>query len=258
MTTVAAVITANKDGQPAPRTLSLNSNEESERAGRRLLELIAQACNAEKLVYEYIAILRYLFDSITPRVPEFHALMNELVVTSPAKARRIMREPGSPGRPRDSLYFVAIMSDLIANDPELTQRDAATEILSFARGVVEIPASSPETQPTKTTLPSIPTTHALETRYSTLKELYALWSQPLHVPAALLTQHAWRMPESVLAFPAETRVTRSAHLIVIGPADVDVTIGECNVQSIASSPEQSSEPDEPEQRGVSEQSPRKR
>ena len=58
-------------------TLTLSTDAEAEAKGRRVVELIREACIARDM--ERIAILHVLFRSIVCRVPEFHIVVYEVI-----------------------------------------------------------------------------------------------------------------------------------------------------------------------------------
>jgi hypothetical protein len=100
-------------GPPSPLTLTLTVSSDAEAAGSAVIELVREACVQGDL--DEVATLRFFFGSITERAPEFHVLMDGLVdAGDTASVQRIMRDPGSPGRPRDNLTYVALIEQIMA------------------------------------------------------------------------------------------------------------------------------------------------
>jgi hypothetical protein len=231
--------------QVAPLRLALTVSVEAEAAGRQVVELVREECSQEitRRVVDRVATLRFLFPAITPRVPEFHAVMDELVAADcEDDVGRIMREPGSRGRPRDSLYFVGLVDLVIDEHPGWSAKQACEWIFeNFERGEG---------------LPGVPGAERLRNAYSEHRRYYPLWRQSLYVPPHLLTAEPWRRAGDQ---PKELRL--DDYRLVVGPnafifhtSNLEVAVppqqGDHNVEGIARSAEQPQQPAEPEQPGV--------
>lgn len=185
--------------QQVELTLTLTVSAEAEAAGREVVRVIAAACaqpTTPKAV-ERVATLRFLFPEIAVKVHEFYGFMNELVAAGRLDdIHRIMREPGGRGRPRKSLFLVALVEQVIAENPGWTAQKAAQHIFAFVeRGEG---------------LPYIPSEARMRNVYSEYRTWYALWSQSLFVPAEILTAGYWREPGDE---PSAEEAARAATLL---------------------------------------------
>jgi len=234
----AGIMLPSTNGEPPALTLSLTVSCDAEAAGRAVVDLVREACVRGDL--DEVATLRFFFGSIAERVPEFHALMNGLVDAGDAAAvERIMRDPGSPGRPRDNLIYVALIEQVMAEHVGWSAKRAAEWLIENLRGKTPI---------------SIPGQKRLQNVHSELKHVFALRRQSLFVRPEFLTAEPWLPPgresrwDQFFATAVVTRLPSGA--VVIHSPDDTVTQGVPAQQPL--------EPDEPQQPGPPQQPARKR
>jgi hypothetical protein len=224
---------------PASITLTLTVDAEAEAAGREVVGRVRAACDADD--HESLSTLVVLFSQVVARVPEFHALMDELVRNRDEDTiRKICRVPGGRGRPRgDEFYFVAAVEQLM-KDQKLEQVTDALEQL--AKAFKEARESG------ELTLPFMPSQKTLQNTHSRLRDLFRLWSRSLCVPPELLTAWPWT-PPGYVPEPLQFVATRLSHAIVLHPPTSTVTEPteeNQNVEVIPRSTEQPSQSDEPQ------------
>jgi hypothetical protein len=228
----SAISTPSTDGQPRTSlTTRLTVSAEAQAAGRSVVDLVRNACDADDL--DAVAILRFFFDSVTERVPEFHALMDALVATGDlAAVDRIMREPGAPGRPRGDFFVVALIEQVMA-ERSLTAKGAAIWLakpgnVEWSEGRRYLPAEK-----------------RMQNLHSEFKNVFALWRQSLCVDPALLTPRPWRPPGYVS--PLDKYITTPlSNGVVFHLPENTVTEGTSNVEVVPSLEQQPRQPDEPE------------
>lgn len=244
----SGILMPSTDGEPRTSlTLTLTVSPAAQQAGQAVVEMVAKACDeCEGDDVEDVAVLRFFFLEITLRVPEFHALMNELVANGDLKSvERVMRDPGSPGRPRGDLFVVALLEQVMA-ERELTAT-AAARWLATPGNLEQRPRY-------------LPAEKRMRNVHSELGKIFALWRQPLYADARLLTMWCWRPPGYVSPIENFVATQLSQSVVLHSPQDSvrEIHNGERHVKAAASLEQQPVESDEPEQPGVSKQSAGKR
>jgi len=228
--------------------LTLTVDAEAEAAGREVVGRVRAACDADD--HETLSTLVVLFLEIVTRVPEFHALMDELTENRDDKAiRQICRIPGGRGRPHgDAFYFVASIEHVMKEH----KLQHATDALEWL-----VKAFQEARENGEINLPFMPSQKTLQNTHAQLRDLFRLWSRSRFVPLELLTAQPWTAPGYVPE-PLQFVATRLSRAIVLHSPTATVTEPKRENQNVEVSAEQPSEPDEPEQPGVPEQPPRKR
>src|SRR3569833_2080789 len=109
-------VSARRHVAPAPISLSLSVSVEAETAGRDVITRIRDACSRDDI--ELIASILVLFPSIAPRMPDFHALMDELVREQKQDViAKILRVPGKRGPKRqDEFELVALIEHVMQTE----------------------------------------------------------------------------------------------------------------------------------------------
>jgi hypothetical protein len=174
----AGIITPPTDGGPRrPLTLSMDMTMDSAAVGRAVVDRVRAACYHDDL--DELVLLRFWFPTITARIPEFHALMNELLGADEHEARRIMREPGSVGRPRGTFYFVALV-EKVMDEQGVTAKEAAEWLVdNLAHG---------------NDFPFVPGVKRIANLHSSLRAHFDLWRRPIFIADAELTAREWCIP----------------------------------------------------------------
>lgn len=166
----------------APLVLTLTMSPDAERAGRAVLALIQEACSGptDEATVDDVATLELFFPSITRRVPEFHAFMDELVTSDRTDdVQRITGVPRRRGRPRRFPSLIALIEQVLDENPGFSVTKAVAWIDENMRGKV----------------PGLLSVGRMQNLHSDFAELFALWSQSLYVPGDLLTAWSWKSPE---------------------------------------------------------------
>jgi len=229
------VLPSTSRGPQPALTLTLTVSADAEEAGLAVVALAREACLRTDL--DEVATLRFFFQSVTERVPEFHALMDELVSAGDtASIERIMRAPGSPGRPRGRMTPVALIEQIMSEHPGWSAKQAAQWLVENLRGKTPI---------------WIPGLKRLQNLHSELKHVFALWHRPLYVRPELLTAEAWLPPGREpwwVDFFATAVVTRlPSGTVVMHSPDDTVTQGASHVEAEnhAQQPLESTESEQP-------------
>jgi hypothetical protein len=201
--------------------LTLTASSEAVAAGRDVVHLIAHACAEETTEesVERVATLRFLFPTIAVKVPEFYGFMNELVSAGRLDdVRRIMREPGGRGRPRRSLFLVALVDQVLVENPGWSAKQAAQHIFDYVERGDD--------------LPYIPSAPRIQNVYAEYRRWYALWRQSLFVPPDIITAGYWREPSDDPAVP-DLALTRLPNALVFHlPADEVGVVGPCTFDAL--------------------------
>lgn len=171
--------------QPQTVTLTLSADAEAEAKGRRVVELIREACIDRDM--ERIAILHVLFRNIVCRVPEFHIVVYEVIERSDEyEFARLFDFPrkGRGRRPGDKFFFTALIEHVM----EAEGFEEATEAVAWLgahRNELDLPESY------------LPGSKTLLNQHAMLGEYFQLWSSSIYVRPELLTL----LPPELPGFP---------------------------------------------------------
>jgi hypothetical protein len=205
----------------APITLTLGPSAEAISAGRDVVRMIAEACAQEITddAIERVATLRFLFPEIAPSVAEFRGFMDELVSTGRLEdVNRITREPGSRGRPRRSLFLVALVDQVLIENPAWSAKKAAEHIFKHVeRGEG---------------LPYVPSEPRIQNVYAEYRKWYALWKQSLFVPADILVAEGWQLPGTKKPAPELTATILPSMVVLHPPTGGAGIVGEFSFESL--------------------------
>jgi hypothetical protein len=173
---------------PTSIRMRLSVDAAAQAAGREVVERVRAACDGDD--HETLSTLGVLFPSVVERVPELHALMDELIRTGDDDAmRKICRIPGGRGRPRsDEFYFVAAVEQAM-RDHGL---DNVTDVLKLIAEAYKEARENEGGRP-----PFMPSQKTLQNAHSRLRDLFRLWSRSLWVTPQLLTARPWTPPRYV-------------------------------------------------------------
>ena len=223
---------------PTSIRTTLTVDAAAQATGCEVVERVRAACEADD--HETLSTLVVLFPSVVARVPEFHALMDELVRNRADDAiRKIVRAPGGRGRPRgDEFYFVAAVEQAM-RDHKLERVTDALQLLA---------KTYREARENGVTLPFMSSQKTLQNTHSRLRDLFRLWSRSLCVPPELLTAWPWT-PPGYVPEPVPFVVTKLSHAIVLHSPGSTVTEPKKDIQNVEHAPRSAAQPiqsDEPE------------
>jgi hypothetical protein len=156
-------------------TITLSTDAEAEANGRRVVDLIREACVAGDL--ERVAILHALFSSIACRVPEFHVLVHEVIERGDrAEIVKVLDLPrrGRGRRPGDTFFFTSLIEHVMEAEG-FDKATQAVEWLSRHRQELDLPDDF------------LPGAKALLNQHAMLGEYFQLWSSSVYVKPELLT-----------------------------------------------------------------------
>lgn len=156
-------------------TLTLSTDADAERNGRRVVELIREACVDRDL--DRISILHVLFRNVACRVPEFHLVVHEVVGRDNKKEiAKLFDFPrkGRGRRPGDTFFFTALI-EYVMETEGFDEATAAVDWLIRHRNDLDLPDNY------------LPGAKALLNQHARFGEYFQLWSGSIYVKPELLT-----------------------------------------------------------------------
>jgi len=206
-----------KQGLPAPFTLTLSTSPEAAARGLDVVERIRAACTSDDI--ETVSIFAVLFPAVLARVPEFHALMDELDrMQDAATIKKIFHVPGGRGRPRvDKFEFVALIEHVMETE-DLKTVTAALDLIANHLAAERERERRGERGTDEPAIPKPPSPKTLQNSHR-LAPLFRLWSGSLYVAESLLTASPWVPPGFTPERPQLVATRLSNSIVLHSPND---------------------------------------
>lgn len=198
-------------------TLTLSTSPEAAARGLDVVNRIRAACSTDDI--ETVSIFAILFPTVLARVPEFHALMDELDRKHDAATiKKIFYVPGGPGRPRvDKFEFIALIEHVMETENLDTITAALRSIARHLEGERERERRG-ERGADEPAIPKPPSPKTLQNAHR-LAPLFRLWSGSLFVVESLLTATPWMPPGFTPEMPQLVATRLSNSIVLHSPAD---------------------------------------